>query len=265
MLNAKYQLAIGAALVITAAMTAGVAVAPATRAASPQLCHYHTARVSGGYVVQNNEWGSSAAECLTTRAGLAGFTVVRSAIARRSGGAPGGYPSIYAGCHWGLCATDGLASKPQRVAALMPGRLASHVAVTERAHPGSVYDVAYDIWVNQSPRTRGEPNGTEIMVWLGHQGKVRPAGAIVARDVTIGGRKYDVWHARGRAAGGTVTYELIRHVTALGHLDVGRLIQDTARRRYTSPRWYLVSVEAGFEIWRGGAGLAVTRFGVRVP
>jgi hypothetical protein len=264
MLNAKYQLAIGAALVITAAMTAGVAVAPAARAASPQLCHYHTARVSGGYVVQNNEWGSSAAECLTTRAGLAGFTVVRSAIATRSG-APGGYPSIYAGCHWGLCATGGLASKPQRVAALMPGRLVSHFAVTERARPGSAYDVAYDIWVNQSPRTRGEPNGTEIMVWLGHQGKVRPAGTIVARNVTIGGRKYDVWHARGRAAGGTVTYELIRHVTAIGHLDVGRLIQDAVRRRYASPRWYLVSVEAGFEIWRGGAGLAVTRFGVRVP
>lgn len=262
MINAKYQLAISAALVMTAA--ASVAVAPAARAASPQLCDYHTARVSGGYVVQNNEWGSSASECLTTRAGLAGFTVVRSAIAGGKGGAPGGYPSIYAGCHWGLCATGGLASKPQRVAALKPGRLASHFAVTERARPGSAYDVAYDIWVNQSPRTRGEPNGTEIMVWLGHKGTVRPAGTIVARNVTIGGRKYNVWHAPGRAAGGTVTYELIRHVTAIGHLDVGRLIQNAVRRHYTSPRWYLVSVEAGFEIWRGGAGLAVTQFGVDV-
>jgi hypothetical protein len=83
MLNAKHQLAISAAMIITVTMTAGVAVGPAARAASPQLCHYHTARVSGGYVVQNNEWGSSAPECLTTRAGLAGFTVVRSAIATR--------------------------------------------------------------------------------------------------------------------------------------------------------------------------------------
>lgn len=262
MLNAKYQIAIGAALVMTAA-AASVAVAPAARAASPQLCKYHTARVSGGYVVQNNEWGSSAAECLTTHGGVAGFTVARSAIAE-TGGAPGGYPSIYAGCHWGLCATGGLASKPRRVATLPPGHLVSHFAVTERARPGSAYNVAYDIWVNQSPRTRGEPNGTEIMVWLDHKGSVRPAGQVVARNVTIGGRKYDVWHARGRAAGGTVTYELVHSVTAVGHLDVGRLILNAVRRGYASPRWYLVSVEAGFEIWRGGAGLAVTQFGVHV-
>jgi hypothetical protein len=32
----------------------------------------------------------------------------------------------------------------------------------------------------------------------------------------------------------------------------------------TSPLWFLISVEAGFEIWRGGAGLAVTQFGVHL-
>src|SRR5689334_524014 len=121
MFNAKHRLAISAALVMTTATAASVAVAPAARAGS-QLCKYNVARVSGGYMIQNNEWGSNARECLATH-GQAGFTVARSAI--KSSGTPGGYPSIYAGCHWGLCGSGPLASKPRKVAALTPGRLIS--------------------------------------------------------------------------------------------------------------------------------------------
>jgi len=31
-----------------------------------------------------------------------------------------------------------------------------------------------------------------------------------------------------------------------------------------TPRWYLLNVEAGFEIWNRGTGLATTAFSVRV-
>ena len=175
MINAKCLIAAGAALLMTAAMAAGAA-APAARAAERQLCRFNLARVVGGYVIQNNEWGSTAVECLITP-GNATFAVERSAIAV-TGGAPGGYPSVYAGCHWGLCGSGGLASAPPRVAALPPGRLFTYLAVAERAHPGSVYDVAYDIWIGRSPRTGGEPDGAEIMIWLDHQGRpARPAGS----------------------------------------------------------------------------------------
>jgi cellulose 1,4-beta-cellobiosidase len=245
---------------MTAAIAAGITVSPAAQAAVRHLCRYNVASVSGGYIIQNNEWGSSAQECLTTD-GTASFTVAKSAIAQ-TGGAPGGYPSIYAGCHWGLCTPGGLASAPQQVAALPPDRLYSHFAAAEGAPAGSAYDVAYDIWINQSPRTRGQPDGTEIMVWLDHKNHVQPAGTVVAKGITVGGRKYDLWHASGRGPGGTVTYELASPAASVGHLDVGRLIQDTVRRGYTSPQWFLTSVEAGFEIWRDGTGLAVTQFGV---
>ena len=55
---------------------------------------------SGVYMVQNNEWGSGARECLAV-GHRGGFTVTRSAIANSTSGAPGGYPSVYRGCHWG--------------------------------------------------------------------------------------------------------------------------------------------------------------------
>jgi hypothetical protein len=42
------------------------------------------------------------------------------------------------------------------------------------------------------------------------------------------------------------------------------LIADAVRRGYIKPSWYLVDVEAGFEIWRQGAGLATRSFSVHV-
>jgi hypothetical protein len=74
--------------------------APGGQAAGAALCNSQRLAVAGGmYVVQNNEWGSGARECLAV-GGSGGFTVTRSAIANATSGAPGGYPSIYRGCHW---------------------------------------------------------------------------------------------------------------------------------------------------------------------
>ena len=53
-------------------------------------------------MVENNEWGSGAAECISAD-GNADFSVANSSIANVTNGAPGGYPAIYKGCHWGAC------------------------------------------------------------------------------------------------------------------------------------------------------------------
>jgi hypothetical protein len=85
--------------------------------------------------VQNDEWGS------------------------------GGYPSIYAGCHWGSRTRGGLAAHPVPVRALAnPGTVTTswHTTHLMAAPP-------YDIWFNQAPTTTGQPNGAELMVWLRHQ------------------------------------------------------------------------------------------------
>jgi hypothetical protein len=72
---------------------------------------------------------------------------------------PGGYPSIYKGCHWGTCTTG--SGLPVPVANLAPGKVTTSWATTQ---PGTgAYDVAYDIWFNQTPTTAGQPNGTELM------------------------------------------------------------------------------------------------------
>lgn len=232
-------------------------------AASTQLCGYGAIPVNdGAYTVQNNEWGSSQLECITT-SGEPGFQVQTSQIANSTYGPPGAYPSIYTGCHWGYCTAGGLGAGPLRIGSLTPGRLTTSFSASQPR--GGYYDVSYDIWINKTRAATGEPNGTEVMVWLGHDGPVQPQGSIVARDIAIGSHAYDIWYTRSTAAaGGTVSFAMTSPVTAVSSLDLGQLIQETIHRGYTSPLWYLIDIEAGFEIWRGGSGLTVSSFGVRV-
>ena len=52
--------------------------------------------------------------------------------------------------------------------------------------------------------------------------------------------------------------------TSVSNLDIGTLAQDAVSRGYTKSSWYLIDVEAGFELWQGGAGLATNSFSVSV-
>ena len=52
--------------------------------------------------------------------------------------------------------------------------------------------------------------------------------------------------------------------TAVTNLDLQPLVADAVSRGYVARSWYLISVEAGFELWRGGTGLATNSFSVNV-
>jgi cellulase/cellobiase CelA1 len=239
-----------------------LATGPSARAATTSLCQEQTASVSSGtYIVQNNEYDSSATECATTDGG-ADFTVASSSIDNSTDGSPGAYPSIYQGCHWGNCSSGGLSASPIEVSNLTPGTVTTNWSTTQ---PGgsSDYDVAYDIWFNQTPTTTGQPNGSELMVWLNHNGPVQPFGSEVASNVTLGGHTYNIWEG-GQSSWDTVTYDMTSPATSVSNLDVGTLAQDMVNRGYTKSSWYLIDVEAGFELWQGGAGLETNSFSVSI-
>jgi Glycosyl hydrolase family 12/Cellulose binding domain len=223
------------------------------------LCNSQRRAVVGGvYMVQNNEWGSGAPECVAVGA-RGGFTVSKSAIANSPGGSPGGYPSIYRGCHWGLCTPrSGLPVQASKL--LSPGTVTTSWAT---AQPGTgSYDVAYDIWFNKTPTTSGQPNGAELMIWINHNGPVEPYGS-QASTATIGGRSYQVWF--GQQGWNTISYSMVPGTTSVRDLDIGQFVADAIHRGWIQKSWYLIDVEAGFEIWQGGAGLATDSFAVNVP
>jgi hypothetical protein len=251
-----------AASIAVAVPAAFGALGPVASAATTTLCNSQTASVGGGtYIVQNNEWGSSAPECITTD-GNTDFTVANSSISNSTSGAPGGYPSIYQGCHWGDCSSGGLTTTPIQASNLSAGKVTTSWSTTQ---PGGSndYDVAYDIWFNKTSTTTGQPNCLELMVWLNHNGPVQPFGSQVATNVSIGGHTYNVWEG-AQSTWNTVSYTMTTGTTSVSNLDVGQLAQDAISRGYMSSSCWLIDVEAGFELWQGGAGLATNSFSVNV-
>ena len=231
MRHSRSALVTTAALLLALGAVVAALIGGSARAATTTLCQSQTASVGGGiYIVQNNEWGSSQPECITTD-GSADFTVANSSISNSTSGAPGGYPSIYQGCHWGNCSAGGLSSSPVQVSVLTAGKVTTSWSTTQ---PGgsSDYDVAYDIWFNQTPTTSGQPNGTELMVWLNHNGPVQPFGSVVASNVSLGGHTYNIWEGT-QSSWDTVTYDMTSPATSVSNLDIGTLTQDMVSRGYT--------------------------------
>jgi len=234
------------------------------QAGTTKICQEDVDKVpasSGTYIVQNNEFGTSAPECVTTN-GNADFRVANSSIDEAINGAPGGYASIYQGCHWGKCSSGGLTAMPIEVSNLTPGKVTTSWSTIQ---PGgsNAYDVTYDIWFNRTPTTSGQPDCAELMVWLNHEGGVEPIGSQIASSVSIGGRSYDIWQGP-QPWGDTVTYEMTTGIASVSGLDLGTLAQNAVRHGYLSESCYLIDVEAGFELWRGGTGLATTSFSVSI-
>ena len=226
------------------------------------LCGGQQASVGGGrYIVQNNEYNSGADECLSTDGG-ADFAVANSNMTNPPG-APGGYPSIYQGCHWGSCSSGGLSTNPIQVANLTPGEVTTSWNTTQPGGTGNRYDVAYDIWFNQTATTNGSPNCAEVMVWLGHDGPIQPYGTAVASGVDLGGTDYTVWEGV-QTTTPTISYEMDTPATSVSAMDLYPIAQDAVSRGYISKSCYLIAVEAGFELWQGGVGLATNSFSVAI-
>jgi Glycosyl hydrolase family 12 len=248
-----------AVLLGTDGILAVVLSAGCSGAATTALCNSQTVSAGGGaYTIMNNEWGSTARECITTD-GTAGFTVANSLLAKATNGAPGGYPAIYKGCHWGACTPD--SGFPIQVSRIHAGTVTTSWSTTQ---PGgsNVYNVAYDIWFNQTPTTSGQPDGAELMIWLNHHGPVHPAGSPVASNVSIGGYSYHVWFRHRRW--NTISYMMTTGTSSVTNLDLQALVADAVSRGYIRSSWYLIDIEAGFELWQGGTGLATNSFSVNV-
>jgi len=209
--------------------------------------------------VQNNEFGSSANECINVNETM--FNVTQSAISNGTNGGPGAYPSIYIGCHWGSCTSN--SNLPVAVSSISSARSDWN---TTQPTTGT-YDAAYDIWFNTTPTTSGQPDGAELMIWLNYRGTIQPAGSLVASGVNIGGATYNVWEGVGGNTAphwNIISYQAQNTTLSESNLDINAFINDAVSRGYISSAWYLIAVEAGFELWQGGAGLATNSFSATV-
>lgn len=236
-------------LLLALMLALGLLAVPAQ--AAPVICEKYGTAEAQGYVVQNNVWGASTAQCIDVDQG-GGFTVTSAAHTLPPNGAPAAYPSIYAGCHYALCSTVG--GLPARADSAGFGNLRTSVSMT---YPDSgVWDAAYDIWFDPTPRTDGQNTGAEIMVWLNKRGSIQPVGSQVG-TVSLAGGTWQVWF--GNIGWNVISYVRTSPASSIG-FAIDTFYADAVARGYGQRSWYLTSVQAGFEPWTGGAGLAAHSF-----
>ncbi|HYN92499.1 MAG TPA: cellulose binding domain-containing protein [Pilimelia sp.] len=248
----RLRLLAAVAVAVVAAGAAAVALSP--ESPTDELCgRADTLGVNANqHIVMNNVWGAPTTQCIEVQQ-AGDFRITRSEHAN-TGPAAAAYPTIYAGCHWGTCtASSGL---PLRVDRISSAR--STWSVDTNA-PGA-WNAAYDLWFHTNADVHRSPDGAELMIWLSRAGAATPGGSVVARGLRIAGATWDLWYADW--GWNYLAYVRTSPATSADGLDLHAFTADAVARRYVEPSWFLSGVEAGFEIWRGGAGLASRAFSV---
>lgn len=187
-----------------------------------------------------------------------GFYISNDAVVATNG-PPSAYASVFMGCQWSNCSNPALSQLPAQLSDLGLAHSSWSVAPT----PSGAWDISYDIWFNQTPSTSGQPDGTEVMIWLDDHGGIRPAESMVD-NVTIDGINFDVYVAPKNSQSFNAIWNVVsyRATTLLHVVDFSLMpfFNDAVNRGQLQRSWWLIAVEAGFEAWSGADGLASHAF-----
>ncbi|MBV2152074.1 ricin-type beta-trefoil lectin domain protein [Kitasatospora sp. SUK 42] len=207
---------------------------------------------SGRYVINPNEWNATGGLCISSTDGATGFRVTRSGISPASLTDPDRGPGAYP--HISTQLQPGTGPLPIPVGNL---RYATSSWHTTQVDDG-VYNASYDIWYSGNRTSCSFTESAELMIWLHGNGKTpfgRPAG-----DLQVGGTSYRVYEAPKNGSHTLITYAMATSATSVTDLDLRAFTRDAVQRGYVPGGSYLCAVQAGFEIWDGGAGLSSDSF-----
>lgn len=211
------------------------------------------------YMVQPNVWGTAGSQnlCTSVTGTTPTFNITTSTL-NQGGSAPAGYPSIFKGCHYGRCTNMKTSNLPMLVSSI--GSAISSWSVTTAS---GTYNVAYDLWIlpGSDPSFADTNGGTELMIWINHQGSIQPFGGQTG-TVTLDGTSWAVW--TGSIGWNYIAYVRQSPTNSVTNLNLKAFIDDAATRGSVNRGHYLKTIEAGFEIWSGGQGMATTGFSATV-
>ncbi|MFC3893017.1 glycoside hydrolase [Lentzea rhizosphaerae] len=241
------------ALTAAGALVASIFVATSGSAqADTTICdQYGSTTIQGRYVVQNNRWGTSAQQCINVTS--TGFRIATQQGSSPTNGAPVSYPSVFLGCHYTNCS-------PGSTLPMQVSRIRNATSSISYQYAGGTYNASYDIWLDPTPKTNGV-NQMEIMIWFNRQGPIQPIGSAVG-NTTIAGRSWQVW--RGSNGSNNVISYVASSTINSWSFNVLDFVNDVRARGAITNSWYLTSIQAGFEPWNGGVGLAVNNFSASV-
>jgi hypothetical protein len=204
------------------------------------------------YIVQNDVYNDAATQpqCITVNPETGAFTIDRADNDINLGGAPASYPFIWKGCHWGLCTTD--SGLPLQIEKINMARSSWSVTTISRG----VWNAAFVIWVNSTPTTSTSVDGAGIMIWINSH-DVSPYGHNNG-IVSISGSTWEL--TNGMLDVPFIVYRSTSNHESVSDLDIKAFLDDSVTRGWIKNDWYLIALDAGFELWRGGAGMSSDAF-----
>jgi hypothetical protein len=168
------------------------------------------------------------------------------------------YPNAFVGCEISVCTPH--SAMPIQVSNIRQAYSSWHY------HPGGPWkgNASYDIWFNPTPMRLGQVNhGAEIMIWLDQSAIGKPFGTPVSIDGTRWG--FTHWVVKQRAS----TWNYIRFwrmnpTHNVTNLNLKSFFGYAEARHLLSSKWWLRSVESGYELWSGGVGMHTLWYSVVV-
>jgi hypothetical protein len=226
--------------------------------ASILLCNQRASLpIADAYAIKNDNF-MGVPQCLSAPSAEQPSFEVAVSKANSRGVEPLSYPEIFVGCTWGLCSPD--SPLPARLDTLRDPR--TTWVTSQRA--GGIWNAAYDLWFDKYPMHNGQATGAELMIWLNSKGTASSAGwPIVKLDDT---RWYLVtWVTKGHGKRWRyISFRKVDPTWQVRHLELDPFFAVAERNGWIKPDWYLLNVEAGFEIWQGGRGLTTRSFSTSV-
>jgi len=198
------------------------------------------------YRVMNNIWGQGPGvgeQCLDADQDGTYFQVI---LSTHDDAGVCAYPFIFKGDHWGSKTTK---NNPMPVQ-IREIESAPFTWVIETEGVDGMWNAAFEAWFNETGS--GYNYSGELMIWLDYHGGAGPGGSLQG-NVEIGGYTWDVYFAEWDW--NYIAYKITTPIDSVT-LDLKEFIHDSATRGFLLTPWYMANMEAGFEIWRDGNGLA---------
>ena len=241
-------------------MAACCLIATQALASTTQMCrpyqHMSAAnRLGQAFIIRNDNYGGQW-ECMSNSGGQPNFVVTQSSD--DSGSRPAAFPYIFLGCSWGLCTTG--SGLPARVSALHEPQTTWDIS----QHAGGTWDATYDIWFDQTRITTGQATGGELMIWLNSHGLPAPGPRtpIVWEDHARWYLQSWITHHAGHKWR-IIQFRRVKPTGQVVNLDLSAFIHRAENHDWIRSSYWMLNIDAGFEIWRNGNGLATNYFAAR--
>ena len=221
--------------------------------------HFRVTTAQGAhFVVKNDNYGGQR-ECLAVQGDSPNFTVTQSQLPGWHA-KPQAYPFILRGCSWGTCSAPD-SSLPKQVSALR-----RPVATWDTTH-GAEGRVGRGVrhLVRHAPDDHrpGGRGGDHDLAERAPHPPVPPRTPIVH----VGPRALSYllhWRAcHGGTCWNYIQFRRVWPVLRVRKLHLLPFIHRAGKRGWIQPAWWLENIEAGFELWQGGAGLGTDWFWAR--